>query len=86
MKKAGENPAFLRLKSIHFFLRLVNAGNRIKASGVANVREALADYPNKEVLVIAKVPIAFGMGGKLGLAAALRRQKAKSDHFSLCQS
>ena len=64
---------------------LIHTGNGVQAAGIADIRQALGDHTDQESLVIAQIHVALGMGGELGLATALRRQKAEGDHFPLSE-
>ena len=61
----------------------MDTGNRIQASGIADIRQALGNDPDQKFFIIAKVHISFGMGDQLRFASALGSEKTKCDQFTL---
>ena len=51
--------------------RFIDAVNRIQASWISDVRQALGYDLDEEIFVISHIHISFGMAGKLRLASAL---------------
>ena len=82
-RSSGDQPPVLQLFSVSFLHRLVNAGYRIKAAGLADIRQALGNDAQQKSLIVSHIHIPFGMGGKLRLAAALRRKKAAVSYTHL---
>ena len=68
---------------LHLGSGFVDACNRIQASRIPDVGQALGNDPDEEILVIAEVHIAFGMGDELRLASALGGEEAEGDHLTL---
>ena len=62
--------------------RLVDAGNGVQASWIADIGQALGNYFNEEFFAAAQIHVAFGVGDKLRLAA-LGKEEAEGDHFTL---
>ena len=75
---------FAALVSIFLLLRrVVHTGDSVQAPGVANVGQTLGHDFDKEILAVAHVHVAFGMGGELGLTPALGRQETEGYHLPL---
>lgn len=63
------------------FCGLVYAGNCIKAARIAHIGQALGNNAKQKILVVANIHISPCVGNKLRFAVALRKQKAKCNHF-----
>ena len=61
----------------------IDTVNRIQASWISDVRQALGYDLDEEIFVISHIHISFGMAGKLRLASALSGEETESDHFAL---
>ena len=61
----------------------IDAVNRIQASWISDVRQALGYNLDEEIFVISHIHISLGVACKLRLASALGGEKTESDHFTL---
>lgn len=68
--------------------RLIDAGDRVQASRVADIGNALEHDAEQKRLIVSDVHIAARVSGQLGFTAALSRQEAEGDQFPFgqCQS
>ena len=80
MKAPRRRPVRLQLGG------LVDAADGVEAAREAQVRDELRDDLDEERAVHAQVHVALGMGGELGIAAALGGQQAQRHQLAVLQA